>query len=217
MLGKDDIKDFYDRFGKKQDSQAFYEDPAVEVLIHNAAFDSAEGVVEFGCGTGRFAARLLSEHLSESAHYWGCDISGTMVELARSRTRSFATRAEIVRTEGELTLPLPDSSRDRFVCNYVLDLLAEGEADAIIAEARRILKPGGLVCLVSITDGIGPLSRVVMTLWKGIYALSPRIVGGCRPVQLFHHLEPAGWEIVHQSKVAAFGVASEVAVGRRLH
>lgn len=216
MLGKDEIREFYDRFGKKQDSQAFYEDPAVEVLIRNAAFDRAEGVVEFGCGTGRFAARLLSEHLSDSAHYWGCDVSGTMVELARIRTRSFGTRAEIVRTDGELSLPLSDSSRDRFVCNYVLDLLAAEEADEIVAEARRILKVGGLVCSVSITDGIGPLSRLVMTLWKGIYALRPSIVGGCRPVHLSRHLVSPGWEIVHQSKVAAFGVASEVFVGRKL-
>ena len=28
MLEKDKVKAFYDGFGKKQDSQAFYEDPA---------------------------------------------------------------------------------------------------------------------------------------------------------------------------------------------
>ena len=49
---------YYNRFGKKQDSQGFYEDPALNDLIAHASFQDAQRVFEFGCGTGKFAARL---------------------------------------------------------------------------------------------------------------------------------------------------------------
>ncbi len=53
----------YDRIGSLQDSQAFYEDRATGLLLQHGEFSSAESVFEFGCGTGRFALRLLEEYL----------------------------------------------------------------------------------------------------------------------------------------------------------
>ena len=215
MLEKEEARAFYDRFGKKQDSQAFYEDPVVDEMLRHADFGTAEAVVEFGCGTGRFAERLLSNHLPESAHYWGCDLSTTMVALAQDRVRAFGTRAEVVRTDGGPSLPLPDGGADRFVANFVLDILAEPEIEEIIREGRRVLREGGLICLVSLTEAVGPLSGLVMAIWKGLYALRPSIVGGCRPIQLGGRFAPPGWEIVHQRKMAAFGVPSEIVVARK--
>ena len=58
MLERDKVKAFYDGFGKKEYSQAFYEDPVVEEIVRHADIVSAEAVVEFGCGTGRFVERL---------------------------------------------------------------------------------------------------------------------------------------------------------------
>jgi ubiquinone/menaquinone biosynthesis C-methylase UbiE len=215
MLEKGKVREFYDRFGKKQDSQAFYEDPALEEMVRHADFDTAEGVVEFGCGTGRFAERLLSEHLPQGARYWGCDISTTMVSLARERVRPFGSRAEVVRTDGGTSLPLPDGSADRFVSTFVLDILPDPEIDAIVLEARRVLRDGGLIGLVSLTDPIGPLSAVIMAVWKGLYAVRPSLVGGCRPIQLGRRFDAPGWEIVHQRKMATFGIPSEVVIARK--
>ncbi len=60
---REQVRAFYDRFGAKQDSQAFYEDAATADLILNAELGAARAVFEFGCGTGRFAEKLLAEHL----------------------------------------------------------------------------------------------------------------------------------------------------------
>ena len=60
---------YYDRFGKKLDSQSFYEDPALDELIAHANFGEARSVFEFGCGTGKFAARILESHLPSPAGY----------------------------------------------------------------------------------------------------------------------------------------------------
>ena len=58
-LTPSEARTFYDKFGEKQDTQGFYENPALEDLIVHADFQHAQKVFEFGCGTGKFAERLL--------------------------------------------------------------------------------------------------------------------------------------------------------------
>ena len=82
----------YDRIGPLQDSQAFYEDQATDVLLQHGAFNTAAAVFEFGCGTGRFAERLLRDFLPPAAHYRGVDVSPRMVDLARTRLNPYGAR-----------------------------------------------------------------------------------------------------------------------------
>jgi hypothetical protein len=63
-----EARTFYDRFGSRQDWQAFYEDAAVERLLVAGRFDLASTVVEFGSGTGRLAERLLRTLLAPMRH-----------------------------------------------------------------------------------------------------------------------------------------------------
>src|SRR5260370_853167 len=148
MLSRSQARAFYDRFGTKQDSQAFYEDPAIDELLRHADFESAEVVCEVGCGTGRVAGRLLGEKLPPTARYLGWDLSPTMVGLARQRLAPFGERARVELTEGMPSLPLPSNSVDRFLSTYVFDLLPYDEIEAGLAEAHRVLRTGGKLCLV---------------------------------------------------------------------
>ena len=95
---------FYDRFGSRQDWQRFYEDRAIADLIAHLSLESAQTVLEFGCGTGRLAEMLLKRELPSTAHYVGVDVSATMV-----------ARAQIRLTAGEITLDLEADSFDRFL------------------------------------------------------------------------------------------------------
>jgi ubiquinone/menaquinone biosynthesis C-methylase UbiE len=214
-LTRKETKAFYDRFGSKQDKQAFYEDPAIRVLIGHAHFDKAEAVVEFGCGTGRFAKCLLADHLSKKATYWGCDLSKTMVALTENRIRPYGERAKVVEMDGGLGFPQADASADRFLSNYVLDILSEDDIHLVLNEAHRILRKDGLACLVSITSGTHWFSKLVMGVWRWAHALRPTLVGGCRPIELSQYLISYEWDITLQSIVAAFGIASEVIVARK--
>ena len=157
-LDPEQVAHTYDRIGRLQDWQAFYEDPATERLITNAGFDDARRVFELGCGTGRFAALLLDRHLPPDGRYVGVDISPRMVQLASARLRPWSDRAEVHLGDSADHL-LPDGSADRFVANYVVDLLSEEDAREAIAETRRLLAPGGTLCLVSLTQRTGQLHR----------------------------------------------------------
>ena len=44
MLTLEETKAYYDNFGAKQDSQTFYEGPAIKKLIANGKFDQAVSV-----------------------------------------------------------------------------------------------------------------------------------------------------------------------------
>jgi len=203
---------YYDRFGKKQDSQGFYEDPALDELVAHAGFDGSRYVFEFGCGTGKFAARLLETQLPSSARYFGIDVSPVMVDLAKHRLATYGGRAQVALSEGAVRFPLADHSVDRVVSSYVLDLLSEADIGRFFSESLRVLAPGGKVCIASLTKGVGLASRIVSSLWTSLFRLNPAIVGGCRPIQVDAFANPQEWQVAHRRVVTPFGVPSEVLI-----
>jgi len=215
-LSRDEARRVYDRIGKLQDSQAFYEEAAVDLLIEHGAFDGARRVFEFGCGTGRVAHRLLSERLPADARYHAIDSSPKMVALAKARLAEFGARVSVDQSDGSPILQAPSAACDRFVSTYVLDLLSEDDIHAVLGEAHRILEPGGLLCLSSLSTGSGIVSRFVARVWSGVHGLSPGLVGGCRPLELAGFLSSSNWRIIQHSRVAPFGVPSEVVVAERV-
>lgn len=207
-----ELKDFYDSFGRKQDWQEFYEGPAFDELVVHASFGTAERVFELGCGTGKFAERLLAKHLPAAATYTCCDVSDTMTVLARRRVAQFGGRAKIIRSDGGINFPLPDGSVDRVVCAYVLDLLSEKDIRRAFDEAGRVLVPGGRFCTLCLTHGVTLPSRALSSVWNALFRLRPAWVGGCRPITLLPFSDLHRWRIAHRCVVTAFGVPSEVMV-----
>ena len=118
---------FYDMLGVGLDTQTFYETAALHDLVVHLKLATGRSVVEFGCGTGRLAAELLSVHLPNDATYFGLDVSNTMVRLAKGRLCPFAGRAEVRQSDGTPYIDTPDATFDRFISTYVLDLLSDEE------------------------------------------------------------------------------------------
>ncbi len=218
LLSREQARVHYDRFGARQDTQAYYEDPVTEDLVRHASFDQARAVVELGCGTGRFADTLLRDHLAPTATYLGLDLSSTMERLAGRRLVPFGPRAAVRLTDGSPCLDLPDTSCDRFVSNFVLDLLGEEDCQAVFAHAHRVLAPGGLLCLSGLAPGFTTLSRVVARVIQVAHAVRPVLVGGCRPLEFLRFLDEARWRVRHQNRLAPYGIPSAVLVAeKRLH
>jgi SAM-dependent methyltransferase len=207
---------FYDRFGARQDSQAFYERPALERLLPQLELGGARALLEFGCGTGRLAAELLAQRLPAGCRYLGVDSSRTMALLARARVAPFGARAEVRHSDGSPRIAEPDRSFDRFVSSYVLDLLSEDDIRALLAEAERLLAPGGLLGIVGLTRGETPLARAVGSVWERVHRLRPALVGGCRAVEVAPFLRERAFRLRERSVLAPYGIASEVVVAERV-
>lgn len=216
MLDRRQVRAFYDRLGGKLDTQRFYEDPAIRQLLVHGRFESAKSVFELGCGTGRFAHELLSNCLSGTSTYQGYDLSPEMVRLAEEKISGFGERAHVHLTDGSLSFDVPDASIDRFVANYVLDLLPHEDIETAVREAYRMLEPGGYLCLVSLSYSQRPLSRLIVAAWKRVHRLRPGLVGGCRPLHLEEFVSPHSWEIHHHEVVVALGMPSEVLIAGKL-
>ena len=214
VLTRSQARKFYDRFGIKQDAQAFYEDAALDDLIAHAAFEQAKTIFEFGCGTGRFAARLLEAHLPRNASYFGVDLSKNMIDLAGRRLSSYAERARTSLSDGSMSFPLPDHSVDRVVSTYVFDLLSEVDISEAISRAWRVLSPNGKLCLVSLTKGKTITSRIVSDVWSALFLLHAPIVGGCRPIKLDTFLDLQYWRVEYHNVITKFCIPSEVLVAR---
>lgn len=212
LLSRSEARAVYDRIGRRQDAQAFYEDPALDVLVAHGAFDDAQSILEVGCGTGRLAERLLRAHCPPEARYVGRDLSPRMVEIARDRLAPFGERATVVQTDGALKLDRPAESADRVVATYLLDLLSADDVRGVLAEAHRVLGSGGRLCLAGLTWGESRLGRAVSAVWSGLHALRPNWVGGCRPLHAQPFLEDGPWALRHREVVRVWGVPSEVLV-----
>lgn len=202
----------YDRVGASQDKQGWYEDAATDVLLHHGDWAAAGAVFEMGCGTGRLATQILP--LAAEATYTGTDVSPVMVGLARERLAPWADRATVHLVDGGPP-GAPEASCDRFVSTYVFDLLSEADARGTLEAARRMLRPGGLLCLAGLAPGHTAVSRAVAAGWRGLWRVAPTLVGGCRPVALLPLLGD-GWDVVMHEQVAPWGVPSEALVARRL-
>ncbi len=123
-------------------------DPVVALTMRESTFRSrlvaqvAAGdpatVLEIGCGTGSLTTRLAQA--LPAASVTGLDPDPAV--LARAQAKDRARRIKWLQgTAAEL--PLPDQSVDRVVASLLLHHLTSAEKQQALAEASRVLRPGG--------------------------------------------------------------------------
>lgn len=204
----------YDRLAPVMNLSALVEDRATDELLQGLDLARSGSVFEFGCGTGHFARQLLMR--APHARYLGVDVSQGMVARARAAISPYAERAEVRLSAGGAPVAPADASCDRFISNYVLDLLPEAEITRVLDEAHRMLRPGGLLALTSLTEGHTPASRLLMRGWSWLHARKPELVAGCRAIHLRDYLPDTHWEVLHHQQVAPLAVPLEAVIARRI-
>jgi SAM-dependent methyltransferase len=111
-------------------------------LLQRYALPAAPALLDVGCGTGEFVARLAE--LWPEARITGLDLAPTLLDIARRRT-SFSDRITYLQGNGA-HLPFEDGSLDGVFCRHVLQ--AVSRPDLILDEMIRVLKPGGVLHLL---------------------------------------------------------------------
>ena len=99
-----------------------------------------ETVLDLGSGGG-IDVLLSAARVGPLGFAYGLDMTDEMLALARANaTRAGAANVEFLKGEIE-AIPLPDSSVDVVISNCVINLSTD--KSAVLAEAYRILRPGG--------------------------------------------------------------------------
>ena len=105
-----------------------------------AELKAGEVVLDLGSGGG-IDVLLSAKRVGPTGKAYGLDMTDEMLALAReNQAKSGLTNVEFLKGEIE-HIPLPDNSVDVIISNCVINLSAD--KDRVIAEAFRVLKPGG--------------------------------------------------------------------------
>ena len=105
-----------------------------------AELQAGEVVLDLGSGGG-IDVLLSAKRVGPTGKAYGLDMTDEMLALAReNQAKSGLTNVEFLKGEIE-HIPLPDNSVDVIISNCVINLSAD--KDRVIAEAFRVLKPGG--------------------------------------------------------------------------
>ena len=110
-------------------------------------------VVDVGAGTG-----LLSLAFAErTARVWAIDSSPAMGEYLRVKAASAGLGNVEIVLASAVSLPLVDASADLVVSNYCLHELRDADKLHSLAEALRVLKPGGRLMIGDMMFSLNPL------------------------------------------------------------
>jgi arsenite methyltransferase len=130
-----------------------------------------EGDVVLDLGSGGGIDVLLSaKRVGPTGKAYGLDMTDEMLTLARENAaRAGATNVEFVKGQIE-AIPLPDASVDVIISNCVINL--SGDKRAVLAEAFRVLKPGGRFAVsdVVVRGEIPAVVKQSLELWVGCIA-----------------------------------------------
>lgn len=194
---------FYDRIGKRYDWFEFYEGHAKEQALRALQLAAGVKVLSVGVGTGKELARIKSA-ISPGENAFGLDLSSAMCRLALERVGENICQADARH------LPFADQSFHRLYAGYVLDLLPFSDLSQLLSDFQRVLKSKGKLVILALTEGVNLPSRVLVSVWKGLFAISPVICGGCRPLELFSMVQAAGFINIQRQVLVQAGVPSEL-------
>ena len=155
-----------------------------------AELKPGEVVLDLGSGGG-IDVLLSAQRVGPAGKAYGLDMTDEMLALAReNQAKSGFTNVEFLKGEME-HIPLPDNAVDVIISNCVINLSAD--KDRVIAEAFRVLKPGGRFAVSDVVvrgDDMPVEVRRSLELWVGCVA------GALEEATYRSKLSGAGFEAV---------------------
>ncbi|MDH4154165.1 MAG: arsenite methyltransferase [Nitrospira sp.] len=154
-----------------------------------AQIASGETVLDLGSGGG-IDVLLSAQRVGPTGKVYGLDMTDEMLALARTnQAKAGVTNVEFLKGDIE-HIPLPDNSVDLIISNCVINL--SPDKDLVLAEAFRVLKPGGRLAVsdIVVRGEIPEEIRRNIELWAGCVA------GALEEQEYVAKLDRAGFERV---------------------
>ncbi|HEY3938396.1 MAG TPA: arsenite methyltransferase [Bryobacteraceae bacterium] len=158
-----------------------------------------EIVLDLGSGGG-IDVILSAKRVGPQGRAYGLDMTGEMLELARENQRKAGVEnVEFLKGEIE-NIPLPANLVDVIISNCVINL--SGDKDRVLAEAFRVLKPGGRLAVsdVVVRGEVPSEIRRNMELWVGC------IAGALEETEYREKLGKAGFEEIEVEQTRVYDI-----------
>ncbi len=174
--------------------------PGIRQMARRVEACGPARLLEIGVGTG-----LTLPHYPSDIEITGIDLSASMLAQARRRASGLPhPSVNLLEMDGE-SLQFPDASFDCVTLPYVLSVTPN--PDRLVAEARRVCKPGGHLVILNHFSGAG--------VWRAfevpLRALASRI-GFRSEFSYSHHVERHDWQILSCEAVNLLGLSRLVLV-----
>lgn len=166
-----------------------------------------ETVLEVAVGTGLSFKHLLKHN--PSGRTVGVDLTPAMLKRARKRASRFPNHNYELHLGDAYDLGFPDATFDLVLNSYMFDLLPVDHFVPVLAEFKRVLKPGGRLVQINMTRGVSWYNG----FWDGLYRIHPALLGGCRGVQMEGPFKEAGFVQVEREFISQWTFPSEVVFG----
>ncbi len=197
----------YDRLSRWYDLlESSWERKPREATLASLEAAPGDRILEIGCGTGNSLSDL-SDKATQSGCVVGNDLSTGMLRQAgqrlirnKSSSRIFLTQADAV------FLPYSGCIFDIAFLSFTLELFSHSEIPVVLAECFRVLKPGAMLGVVSISNSGG--RRWMTSVYSILHRAFPRVVD-CSPIDLLPYLKIAGFSPRSHQTYSLFGIGVE--------
>lgn len=207
---KDSTKAFYNKIARVYDFLSEEsEKPMREAGLKKLAAQPGERILEVGFGTGHCLVEV-AQAVGPNGKVLGIDLSDQMVTLARDllKQEGLAERAELVCGDAE-RLPYESNRVDGIFFSFTLELFDTPELPKVLAECKRVLRPGGRIVVVGVSK-MGE-QGVVVSIFEWAHKHFPNLMD-CRPIYVRQALEVAGFRI-KEADVESMWVPVEIVLG----
>lgn len=207
---------FYDRISEGYDFLANANERAARLVgVRALQLQAGERVLELGCGTGNELLDL-AELVGSRGQVSGIDISAGMLAVAQRKLAKQPPAAPVeVRVGDARQLPYADGGFDAVYSSFTLELFPEDDLPVVLAEARRVLRPGGRLSVVSMAQvKAGQHASVLERTYIWLHRHFPHIVD-CRPIDAAGLVAGAGFQIVRRTDLEIWTMPVAAVVGSK--